>query len=122
VHKEYKKVYRKRMVYLVSGGKNALYDYTTNGYTMARSVLNPTLRGQSSSEEGLHLHVDGRVRAVCRAMRKIGFRKQYEGIVRRRCQELPASVMEGLREGTTFSDAGFFSTSYDKGFSGSPVW
>lgn len=88
--------------------KDALYDYTSNGY----GVLNNVQRGK----EAMRDDVGKRIRAVCRALRKNKLRT-FSGTVYRRLNscdlsaELTATLMV---EGATFSDPAFLSTSTNR--------
>jgi hypothetical protein len=114
LHKEYKKVFRKR-TRVTPDDKFALYDYTSSGY----GLLNKRLRfAPKTMEEDVHR----RVKNVCQAMHRVFLKTHHRGIVKRGSSNLSAPEMEALQPGATYSDAGFFSTSYDKGFPGPLQW
>jgi len=82
--------------------KNALYDYTSNGY----GAMNNHKRGIIMNDDSL----PRRIRAVVRALGKQKLRV-YRGKVYRRIHKMGDGFIQQLKVGATFSDKAFFSTS-----------
>jgi hypothetical protein len=106
LHKELKKTFR-RWAQVTKDDKWALEDYTSSGY----GLMNVMLR-QGPTDEAMQR----RVKDVCKALHRVGRKSQFKGIVKRGSGNIPD--MDGLKAGATFTDAGFFSTSYGTGFPG----